>query len=237
VLVAALPSGLLRLVTQPDHAHFAARLLALVRAPELVAHPRREELLAAVRRHDDGWQGPDAAPRVEARTGRPLRFADVPQGLRQETWRDGSRRHAERHPYSALLATHHALVLHAGRAGEPAWDAFLADLGALEEELLARCGLDEAALAADYRWLDLADLLSLVACERWPGVHERGGVRAELAGDELRLAPFPLAGATTLAVACREVPDRRYAGDGDLAVELAAAPWRRQAVRVVPSPG
>ena len=44
----------LRLVTQPDHAAFAADLLSLFRLPDLVDHPRRADLLRAVRLHDNG---------------------------------------------------------------------------------------------------------------------------------------------------------------------------------------
>jgi len=52
----------------------------------------------------------------------------------------------------------------------------------------------------------------------------------------LRLSPFPLAGATTLQVPCRRIPNRPYRGDADLGGELATARWGELAVRVVPGP-
>ena len=68
-------------------------------------------------------------------------------------------------------------------------------------------------------------------------IAERYGVRGQVeARDgvlELSLAPFPLAGATTFQIPCRTVPQRAYAGDADLAVELALARWGTLAVRIV----
>jgi hypothetical protein len=52
------------------------------------------------------------------------------------------------------------------------------------------------------------------------------------AGVELRLVPFPLAGATSLAVPCRRIPARRYAGETDLVVSLAGARWGSLPVRL-----
>ena len=52
--------GSLLLITQPDHAHLAGRIMA--RALALQAHPRRDSILLAVTEHDNGWAEPDAEP-------------------------------------------------------------------------------------------------------------------------------------------------------------------------------
>lgn len=61
---------------------------------------------------------------------------------------------------------------------------------------------------------------------------EREPTGATATATVVHLDPFPLAGTTTLHVAYREIPARRYASDRDLALELATARWRRQPVRV-----
>lgn len=227
-------AGQLRLVTQPDHAAFAADLLALLRLPGLPEHPRREDLLRAVRRHDNGWRELDAAPPVDRRTGRPHDFRDLPERLRLEVWERGAARYVATDPYVALLAHQHALVLHAGRAGDPGWAELLPRLASRRDELREACGLTVAELAADYALLDLADTLSLAACARWEEPVERAGITLRLAGEDLLLAPFPLAGATTFQVSCRSLPDLPYAGETDLAIALAQARWQTFAVRVAP---
>jgi len=234
--------GTLRVVTQHDHARLAEEILALWRADGLPAHPRREELLFAAREHDNGWREADSAPRADPESGRPLGFTEVPREVRIELWLRGARRHAERRPWAALLITQHALALHRDRRGEESWDEELfAPLDELYEELLEQTGGDPEEVAADYRFLDLADALSLAACAGWTDPGERAGHRwrfrpggREVAG-ELALEPFPLAGATTFRVPCRTIPDRRYQGDADLGGELATAHWTEAKYRLFPA--
>ena len=225
---------LLLLVTQPDHAHFAAELLSLWRSNGLPAHPRRAELLFAVREHDNGWRETDSAPHCNPESGRPHDFLSLPREDRIELWQRGVSRYAGERPDAALLITRHALNLHASRRGQEGWDAFLGFLDGLREELLEATGMPEEDLEADYRWLDLADLLSLTACSRRPVAVERYGFRALVESGTLRLDPFPLAGATAFRVPCRRIPARRCRGDADLGGELAAARWEELAVRVAP---
>ena len=224
----------LRLVTQPDHAAFAADVLSLLRLPELVAHPRRAALLRAVRLHDNGWRELDAAPPVDRDAGLPYDFRHLPERLRLEVWERGPARYLESDPYVALLVHQHALALHAGREQEDDWAELLARLVERRTELLERCGLEEADLMADYSLLDLADTLSLAVCADWTDPFDCHGLRGVVAGGDLRLSPFPLAGATTFQVSCRYLPVRRYGGDADLAATLAGERWQRFAVRLAP---
>ena len=224
----------LRLITQPDHARLAAEILSLWHADGLPEHPRRADLLFAVAEHDNGWREADSAPYVDARTGRPHTFLDLPDGHRREIWSRGMERFAEDRPYPALLVLEHARTLHADRRPEADWESFFQRLDELRGELLGGSAVPERQLAADYRWLALADDLSLAVCGGHRSELEHGGYRARLSGDELGIEPFPLVGATTFRVACRYVPDRPYRGDADLGVELAKARWETLSVRLRP---
>jgi hypothetical protein len=220
-------------VTQPDHARFAGELLSLWRADGLPYHPRREDLLFAAREHDNGWREADAAPRWDAARERPHDFTTLPARDRREIWERGAARFAAARPYAALLITRHALQLFAERRGDPEWEGLLGFLDDLEAELLAATGAAAAEVAADYHWVDLTDLASLAACNRWPEPFRRHDVAGRFAGGALALDPFPLAGATTFTIPCRRITRRAYAGDADLGGELAAAHWETQKVRVV----
>lgn len=238
--------GRLRVVTQSDHAHLAGEIASLWRADGLPGNPRREDILFAVREHDNGWREADSAPRVDPTTGRPHDFRTLPSEVRRELWLRGAARLAAtrpgrpERPYAALLVVHHALALHADHRGEEAWDEeLLAFLDERYEELLEAAEATAAEVAADYRFLAVADAVSLLACSG-PGGSAEGaevaGHRITVSGDRVEVWPFPLAGATTFRVPARWIPDRRYRGDADLGGELATARWARFGVRIAPGP-
>lgn len=234
MIVASAPApGRLLLVTQPDHARFSAELLSLWREDGLPRHPRRQELLFAVREHDNGWRETDSAPHCDTGRGRPHDFLSLPREERIELWQRGTARFAGEHPYAALLITRHAIQLHRERRGEE-WQPFHDYLAELYSGLFEATGAAEEEVEADYRWLDLTDLISLAVCNRWSGPFERYGFRGQLRDETLHLDPFPLAGATAFRIPCRRIPDRPYRGDADLGGELAAARWEELAVRLAP---
>lgn len=220
----------LRIVTQSDHAHFAAELLSLWRAQGLPEHPRRADLLLAVREHDNGWREADAAPRVDPSTGRPFDFRTYPEQDRLEIWRRGIARYAQSRPYVALLIAEHADALH--RPASARWRELLAELRPEREVWRRLTGLDRRALEGDYRLLQLADRLSLTVCGRCTEAVEGGDLRGRLDADTLRLEPFPLAAATSFEIACRWIPGRRYRSDREAGAALAAARWRTIRLRV-----
>lgn len=222
----------LRFITQPDHAHFSGELLSLWRTGGLPAHPRRDDLIFAAREHDNGWREADAAPRWDAERGRPHDFLTLPREERIEVWQRGTCRFVAERPYAALLIARHALNLFRNRRQEEDWASFVAFLEDLEQSLLEETGLPREELEADYRLIDLADQISLAACNGRREPVERHGVRFELRDDEVRIDPFPLAGATSFRVPCRRIPLRAYRGDADLGGELAAARWEDLRLRV-----
>jgi hypothetical protein len=228
----------LLLITQPDHAHFTAELLSLWRADGLPEHPRRAEILFAGREHDNGWREEDAAPRWNRRNateGCPHDFLSMPRTERIAIWERGTARFAGSHPYAALLIVRHALNLYRDRRDSPDagdWQDFFAYLDELERGLFAATGVEEAEVAADYRFLDLGDLASLAVCNRWSEPFARYGWHGVYREGTLHLDPLPLAGATAFAIPCRRIPKRPYLGDADLGGELAAARWETLRVRV-----
>ena len=222
----------LLLVTQPDHAHLAAELLALRRHGGVLGHARRDDILVAVREHDNGWREADAAPRLDPRNGRPCDFRDYPDGAREEVWLRGVERFAESRPYAALLIAEHGLAVHRDRAGE-VWKAFLDRLTAARDELASRSGAEPEIWQEDYRFLAWADAAALAAVGVWPRFELELGRGEERAG-KLHLDPFPYAGATHFTFGCRRIPDREYQSALDLAATMAESRWLRASVGVSP---
>ncbi len=228
------------LITQPDHAALAGALMALWRNDGLPDHPKRNELLLAIREHDNGWREADAAPRVDPESGRPLAFHELPHEDRIGLWRRGVRRFAEERPFTAQLILRHALEIHRDYWGFADWKEFGAELAELEEELRETSGVDPPVAESGYRLLKLADTLSLGACgalgaRSWQ--EAAGSYRFEVELGRIGLAPFPLAGATTLQIAYRSLPRKSFDSATDLAAELATATWKRLPVHIEPLKG
>ena len=93
----------LLLITQPDHAALAGRIMRAWTLGRLPDHPRREEILAATDHHDNGWQEEDTELHVNE-SGDPLDFVAVPPHVKQRIWPRAAERYAARSPYVAVLA-------------------------------------------------------------------------------------------------------------------------------------
>ena len=225
------------LFTQPDHAALAAALLALWRRDGLPEHPRRSDVLLAIREHDNGWRETDAAPRISIQTGLPLTFHELADEDRIDLWRRGVHRFAAGTPFVAQLILRHALEIHRDYWSSKPWLEFGAELAELEQELQETSGAAPSECENAYRFLEIADTLSLGACGALGTQRGQtaGGYHFEVGLGRIGLDPFPLAGATTLGIAYRKLAKRSFDTSTDLAVALAVATWNRFSVRVEPS--
>ena len=214
------------LITQPDHAALARRIMERWTDEDLVRSPRRRDILHAVEHHDDGWIDVDRAPIVDDATGALLNFITAPIAVRQGIWPRGVGLLASR-PYAAALVAQHALHVYRRYREEPAWSAFFAEMESLRAHHLR--GAEPATLdvlRSDYRWLRAGDILSLAFCNGWSEVqHDERGGSAHLLGDRLVLTPDPFGGAAVpLAVPGRELPNAPFASPAAAEHAYAGAP-------------
>ena len=220
--------------------------MALWQGNGLPGHPRRRELLFAIREHDNGWREEDAVPRLDADSGRPLAFDNVSARTRIEIWRRGVRRFSDLdHPgqtrseraFIALLILRHALEIHGDYWESPDWQDFRGELVELEAQMLEDLESTPSAIERDYVFLELADTLSLGACGALGSEPTCGTLhdyRFEVELGRIRLSPFPFVGATTVQVAYRALPLASFETSPELANALAAAPWARLPVHLEP---
>lgn len=221
--------GMLHLITQPDHAALARRLMTLW--PSLANAERRREILTAIEHHDRGWREPDAAPTVDPATGRIRDFLTVPLDVRQGVW-PVSVGLLQAAPWAAALVAHHAVSVYDRFRPDPAWADFFARMIGLRDEHLARAGGDMKALARDYVYVRLGDLLSLAFCTRATTPSELGPWTIRLDGATLRIAPNPFILDVEFAIEAREIPDVPYPTDEVLHAAIAAGRSRALAGRI-----
>jgi hypothetical protein len=226
------PNGsTLLLITQPDHAALAARIMRRWRDDDLEQSPRRDDILFAVEHHDDGWLDVDHTPLVDAASGVLLDFISSPEPVRRGVWPRGVwprgvSRVADK-PYAAALVAQHALHIYRRYRDDAEWTSFFSEMETLRARHLHAAQpatLDE--LLRDYRWVRTGDLLSLAFCNGWTDVqHDERGGAARLTGDRLVLTPDPFAGVSVpLAVATREMSAAPFASASDAAAAYARAP-------------
>ena len=155
------------LITQPDHAALAARIMCEWEEPALACSPRRDAILLATAEHDNGWRETDAAPIVDPASGRVLDFVALPASMRQEIWPRGVARLASV-PYAAALVAQHALHVYSRFRDDPEWTPFFAEMTSARDAHLqaaAPACLDD--LLADYQFVRAGDLVSLAFCNAW----------------------------------------------------------------------
>jgi hypothetical protein len=182
------------LITQPDHARLARRMMSGFVARGLLAAGRRRSILHAIEEHDNGWREVDGAPML-GDDGRVLDFVTAPLEVRQAIWPRGVRRLAA-DPTAAALVAEHAIQIYSRFRGSEAWAAFFAGVAALRDEFAARAALTVETLARDYFFLRIADLMSLVFCAGWDEPQELEDHVITRAGDAVIVTPDPFAGAT-----------------------------------------
>lgn len=212
-------------MTQPDHAALAAEAIAAWREDGFPDHPRRDVILLAAREHDNGWIEEDAATHVGA-DGAPLDFVSAPASVRQRIWPRATDRIAALSPYAAALIAQHALTIYGGLRSDAAWTGFFDGMTRRRDSLLARAGAGLDTLEGDYRFVNIADRLSLAFCTGWRSPLDTFGRRIIL-GDRntVTIAPDPFGGARVpLRIRARRLPRRAYASDARLRRALDEAP-------------
>ena len=211
-------------VTQPDHARLAAELLARWEADGFPAHPRREMILLAAREHDNGWRELDDEIVFDSVAGKPLDFVDTPLDPKQAVWPRAVDRLAEISTYAAALVARHALFIYEAHRGTPEWAEFFRRMAARLEVLRERAAIDAADLESDYRFLCVADLLSLSFCSDWSSPHTRGGVSVTTRAGAMTIAPPVLGNARLpVRVRARRIPARAYASASEVRAALEDA--------------
>jgi uncharacterized protein DUF3891 len=211
----------LQLITQPDHAYLARRVMA--HCAPLAARARRSQILYAIAEHDNGWTEEDASARVDPATGRIFDFVTAPAGVRQRVWPRGVARLAD-DPWAAALVAQHAITVYDRFRSEEEWRPFFAGMEEARDRMLRVDGGSLEDLLADYVFVRLADLISLTFCTGWVD-EQRFGEWAVQRFDS-RVVVSPAAFDETeipIEVAAKEIRNRPFRSDAELRDALREA--------------
>jgi uncharacterized protein DUF3891 len=215
------------LMTQPDHAALAARIMRQWRADGLNEAPRHATILTAIAEHDNGWREADTSPIVDG-NGHILDFIRAPDEIRREVWPRGVERLAPT-PYAAALVAQHAVHIFRRYSGDPGWAPFFMEmLAARDRHLRESAPLTHDDLLRDYFFVRMGDLMSLTFCNAWTDVQtDDAGARYAicLEGSRLIVTPDPFHGReVALEIAARELPNRPFRSAAEARDLFEAAP-------------
>jgi hypothetical protein len=125
--------GVIHLITQPDHAALARRIME--HWLPLDEEKRRESILRAVEHHDWGWGQPDADPGIDG-AGRILDFVNIGIEVRQGVWPRSVASLESGDPWAAALVANHAVTIYGRFRGDPDWTHFFENLTAHRDRLV-----------------------------------------------------------------------------------------------------
>jgi hypothetical protein len=219
-------------ITQPDHAHLSRQVME--HCVGLRAHPRRESILLAIGEHDNGWREADEAPPIDPDSGEPLDFVNAPPEVRQDVWPRGVARLAA-DPWAAALVANHAVTVYERFRAHSVWTEFFPRMEAMRDERMRKAGGRIEDLLADYRFVRLGDLISLMFCTGWTDDQRFDEWTVSRDGDVVRVTPDPFGGSSIeLDISTRRLPARTYRDSTELREELRGAEVDELRGRLVP---
>jgi Protein of unknown function (DUF3891) len=213
------------LITQPDHAALAARILREWDTAHFPDSPRKASILRAIEEHDSGWLGVDETLVVDETSGRLLDFLELPDETKRETSALGVERLAA-DPYAAALVAQHRLHVYRRYAEHPDWRGLFDALRESRDSYLHAAAQPLPVLLQDYTFVRAGDLASLAFCNQWKETDGDGcGYAMRLEGTSLFLNPDPFHGRTVeIAIDAREIAHQPFASAAEArdAVEATA---------------
>jgi len=217
VIVRILPESI-QLVTQPDHAQLAGRIME--ECLPLAMHGRRASILLAAAEHDNGWIEEDAAPAVDAE-GHVVDFITAPLSVRHGVWPRAIARLAG-DPWAAALVAQHAITVYDRFRVEPEWTTFFAEMEVARDAMVRASGLPLQDLATDYPYVRLADLISLTFCVGWTEPQHFQDYTVSRSASRITVTPEIFAGKTIpLAVPTIEILNQPYSSNAQLHAAIA----------------
>jgi hypothetical protein len=223
-------------IGQPAHAWLSGQLARAWGNQRFGAVEPWEEVCLAAEQHDIGMAAWERAPTLNAATGLPHSFMELPLDAHLEIWSRAAPLVVPQSRYAALLVSMHGTALYERRNLErlerdevERVQAFLAAQRALQDELRTSLGADPAAVARNQRLVWTWDSLSLGLLLHWApfeltAVPTADG-EVDIAVRETTLDPWPFA-ADRVVLRCE---GRRIAGpfsdEAAMRAALVDAPW------------
>ncbi|HET6880029.1 MAG TPA: DUF3891 family protein [Pirellulales bacterium] len=241
------------LISQVEHARLSGALAEAWDEDRFAGLPR-DELVAAIAHHDDGWSAWEVSPKVDPKSGRPLDFTETPLPDSLAIWRESIARAEQFGPLAAYMVSGHFSALlerfnsrwKSDSTLERLAQGFLQEQRSDRERFLDKWrhhdNQEEGQVAAEraVAWLQTFDALSLWLCcaERseaetfHPPDTESVTFSPNGGPYALEVSPWPFGGQSLEVEAVgRSIIAQRYANSSDLVTSPAEPVTLRWSLR------
>ena len=129
------------------------------------------------------------------------------------------------YPWSAALVAQHAVVVYDRFRSERDWVRFFSETETARDAMIRASGLSLDQLVADYPFLRLADLISLVFCMASTQEQHFAEWTVQLSGARVSVHPDPFGGLTIpIEIGAKKVSSQPFRDDAQLREALNEAP-------------
>jgi len=230
------------LINQHDHARLSGEIMRYWGNEEFAMPDPYEEVLLAIREHDNGWKEWDSFPKVNPLSQYPMNFLEMDSSDQAEIWKRCFKRHSAEHPYASAL-----IALHFGKLNEKslsknsnngiAMTSHIEIIDFVSNMLeISISNLDIDSLPRDVqvnlRLIQIGDVISLALCHGWFSIEikdvplEYNGRSVTLNlkssdGNNYVVAPYPFAEPLIrFQVKGRRLGQKRFSKDDELRQKL-----------------
>ncbi len=177
----------------------------------------------AIAEHDNGWTEEDAWPAVNPDTGEMFDFVSAPVSVRHAVWPRGVAR-LRGDPWAAALVAQHAVTVYDRFRSDAAWTAFFAEMERIRDARVRASETPHDVLEADYPFVRLGDLISLMFCTGWADEQRFGDWTIQRSGNRIVVRPDAFGGACIpFRIAAKQVRSQRFESDAMLREALSNA--------------
>jgi hypothetical protein len=233
-------------VGQAAHAWISGQLARAWGNDRFAAPTPLHDVCLGAEQHDVGMAEWDLAPTLNAETGLPCSFLQMPLATHLELWSAAPHKVVSQSPYAALLVSMHGHALYARRdTTEPgpedsgAIRSFLAEQEAFQRDVLDHLGEDPERARRNQKLVWAIDFLSLALfMEQWipddVPTPEGTDLHVAPADGGITVDPWPFS-TPTVPVRCygRRI-EGGHATEAELHAALAAARWETLSFELAP---
>jgi hypothetical protein len=235
------------LINQHDHAELSGEIMKHWDNENFTKPAPYDEVIFAIREHDNGWREWDSSPEVNHANQYPRNFLEMTHKEQTRIWRRCFKRHSHEHPYASVL-----IALHFGTLNEKSLNknsdnsypkAFHKEIIYFVSNML-RIKASDLSLSSftkdvqvNLRFVQVGDIISLALCHGWssneityvPLNYDNSSTTLSIKsndGKNFTITPYPFSPSSMrFEIQGRRLAQKRFSEDAELRQMLSKSKY------------
>jgi hypothetical protein len=235
------------LINQHDHAELAGDIMAYWGNDKFTRPEPYEEVIFAIREHDNGWKDWDSSPRINPENRYPMNFMEMDFPDQERIWTSCFKRHAAEHPYASALIALHFRKFNGKVVNKNPNNSRAKTLCSEMNDFISRTlkikvsDSDSNSLPEEVktnlRLVQIGDVISLALCHGWSSIEindvplDYNGSEETLSitsddGNNFVITPYPFSQPSMrFSIRGRRINQKRFSNDEELRQKLRESPY------------